>query len=371
MDTPKLSDLRPLMLIEVLRKHWCTHIATTIKGVLYKHKALNDSHHGYIAGRGTGTASILHINLSEDAEEKTTALHRSSFDLRNAFGSVLNPAIDWCQRRLGIPQAVTRFMASMEEHGTTVVKSEYAKHVWELLPYGCVHTDGVYPTTAQAPLPDSVQISSFSAERGIGQGNPASPDQYNYHDDVIKTGMSILDEDAKPTLVGSEDNEVFEQPDNGYADDMESASHSEELIQEKAELFSAFNIVLGLQFSPDKIRRLLQDYLPKRLRTQASHMTIYITGWIPQRIPIATTGSSVYLGGIYDLDNSYSSAMEHMVEVAKLHCDAIKHSHFSADSKILVATTSTVNKLRYTWETSSRDHKQAQRIDAILDGGFV
>ena len=371
VDTPKLSDLRPLMLIEVLRKHWCSHIATTIKGVLLKHKALNDSHHGYIAGRGTGTASILHINLSEDAEEKTAALHRSSFDLRNAFGSVLNPAIDWCQRRLGIPQVVTRFMASMEENGTTVVKSEYAKHVWNLLPYGCVHTDGDYPKTAQSPLPDSVQISSFSAERGIGQGDPASPDKYNYHDDVIKTGMGIIDEDAKPTLVGAEDNDVFEQPDNGYADDMESASHSEELIQEKAELFSAFNIVLGLQFSPGKIRRLLQDYLPKRLRTQAAHMTIYTTGWIPQQIPIATTGSSIYLGGIYDLDNSYSSAMDHMIEVAKLHCDAIKHRHFSADCKILVATTSTVNKLRYTWETSSLDHDRAQRIDVILDGCYV
>jgi len=370
-DTLKLSDLRPLMLIEVLRKHWCTHVATTIKSVLYKHKALHDSHHGYIAGRGTGTASILHINLSEDAEEKTSALHRSSFDLRNAFGSVLHPALDWCHRRLGIPQEVTRFMASMEEGGTTVVKSEYAKHVWDLLPYGCVRTEGDYPVTAQIPLPGSEQISSFNAERGIGQGNPASPDDYLYHDDIIKTGMGLLDKDAKPTLVGAEDNEVFEQPDNGYADDMESGSHSEELIQQKAELFSAFNIVLGLQFSPGKIRRLLQDFLPKRLRSRAMHMTIYSVGWIPQQIPIATSGFSEYLGGIYDLDNSYSSAMAHMLETAKLHSNAIQHTHFSADSKILVATTSTVNKLRYKWETSSLDHEDAIRIDSVLDAGYV
>ena len=88
--------------------------------------------------------------------------------------------------------------------------------------------------------------------------------------------MDILDQEAKPTLSGAEDNEVFEQPDNGYADDMESTSHSEELIQEKAELFSAFNIVLGLQFSPGKIRRLLQDYLPKRLRNRATHRILGI-----------------------------------------------------------------------------------------------
>jgi len=238
------------MLIEVLRKHWCTHVATTIKGVLYKHKALEDAHHGYIAGRGTGTASILHINLSEDVEEKTAALHSSSFDLQDAFGSVLNPAIDWCQRRLGIPQKVTRFIASMDEDGTTVVKSSHAQHVWELLPYHCVHTEGSCPITAHTPLPGSVQISSCRAERGIGQGNPASPDQYLYHDDIIKTGMRLLDKDRTPTFAGAEDNDVFEQPDNGYADDMESASHSAELIQEKAELFFAFNLVLGLKFSP-------------------------------------------------------------------------------------------------------------------------
>jgi hypothetical protein len=183
--------------------------------------------------------------------------------------------------------------------------------------------------------------------------------------------MGLLDKDAKPTLVGAEDNEVFEQPDNGYADDMESGSHSEELIQQKAELFSAFNIVLGLQFSPGKIRRLLQDFLPKRLRSRAMHMTIYSTGWIPQQIPIATSGCSEYLGGIYDLDNSYSSAMAHMLETAKLHSNAIQHTHFSADSKILVATTSTVNKLRYKWETSSLDHEDAIRIDSVLDAGYV
>ena len=103
-DSTKLSDLRPLMLIEVLRKHWCTHIARKIMAVLYKHQALEDAHHGYIAGRGTGTASILHINRSEDAEEKTYALHGSSFDLKKAFDSLLDAGINWSMRRLGIPK---------------------------------------------------------------------------------------------------------------------------------------------------------------------------------------------------------------------------------------------------------------------------
>ena len=63
--------------------------------------------------------------------------------------------------------------------------------------------------------------------------------------------------------------------------------------------------------------------------------------------------------------------MAHMLETAKLHSNAIQHTHFSADSKILVATTSTVNKLRYKWETSSLDHEDAIRIDSILDAGYV
>ena len=72
-DNVRLPDLRPLMLIEILRKLWSSHISTKIMGAIRRHHMLDDAHHGYISGRGTTTAILLNINQAEDAEEKQHA----------------------------------------------------------------------------------------------------------------------------------------------------------------------------------------------------------------------------------------------------------------------------------------------------------
>ena len=370
-DNLRLPDLRPLMLIEILRKLWSSHIGAKTMGALYRHKVLDDAHHGFVASRGTGTATLLHINQSEDVEEKDQISHSTSYDAKQAFDSIFKAAIIWSQRRLGVPRKVAQFLAEMDNNSTIVVRTEFAKHLWDLSPYHSVHTNGDYPAGLPTPLPDSFQIESFDAERGTGQGDPHSPAKYLFCDDIIATGLRILDDEAPSTYVGAEDYEVYVHDDIGYADDKESTSHSDEHIQLKAELFSAFTIVFGLKFSQSKIRRVFKNFLPSSVQHKVNDMLIYTSGWVPVPIAVTTTGATVYLGGIYDTDNSGKGALDHMLQTAQLHCNALKYTRFSPEAKITVATTSTVNKLKYTWETSSLAHTDAARIDRVLDDAFI
>ena len=97
-DTIRLADLRPLMLMGILRKLWSSHIGGKIMTALHKHKILDNAHHGFIAGRGTSTATLLHVNHSEDVEEKTAVSNRTSYDLSKAFDSVLKAGSLWSQQ---------------------------------------------------------------------------------------------------------------------------------------------------------------------------------------------------------------------------------------------------------------------------------
>ena len=57
-------------------------------------------------------------------------------------------------------------------------------------------------------------------------------------------------------------------------------------------------------------------------------MRVYTIGWIPTDVPIQTTGSSTYLGGIHDLDNTGSDTTEWLERNAQLLCQTVKYSRF-------------------------------------------
>ena len=87
-DIAILKDLRPLMLIETLRKLWTKLIIDRVQQVWRTRHTLNPCQHGCQANLGTSTASILHIDSIEAAREANLHLHRSSWDKSKAFVSV-------------------------------------------------------------------------------------------------------------------------------------------------------------------------------------------------------------------------------------------------------------------------------------------
>lgn len=82
---PTLADLRPLSLVEVVRKVWVTSIIRRIPRLWSDKDMLHSSHHGFTQNRGVGSAVIQLLNAVETAQVTATPLYASSFDVRRAF----------------------------------------------------------------------------------------------------------------------------------------------------------------------------------------------------------------------------------------------------------------------------------------------
>ena len=118
-----LDGLRPLMLLEVLRKLWIWIHIRKIVCLWDTHLALNPNQHGFRRGHGTDSALIVHINCMEHARLSQTPLFMSSWDIRRAFDSVSKEAMDASWRRLGVPPSTAHWTAHLDDDGPTAIRS--------------------------------------------------------------------------------------------------------------------------------------------------------------------------------------------------------------------------------------------------------
>ena len=87
-NKPTVSNMRPLILVEAVRKLWCRLLLHRILSVWQRHHMLHRFQHGFISGLSTMTASTLFINMLEDAIENKRPLHTCTWDITRAFVSV-------------------------------------------------------------------------------------------------------------------------------------------------------------------------------------------------------------------------------------------------------------------------------------------
>ena len=373
VDHMGLNDYRGLMLCEVLRKIWGSQSLRRVMGAIRHHATLETNHHGFEPGRGTDTATIIHQNMVEDTEEKSAVSHQTSFDLAKAFDSTSKGLMDWSWRRLGVPEQAAKCFVQIDVDGTTVVRSPYAEYMWDVLPYRCVRTTGRYPPETLAADDASAIVDALSPERGTGQGDPISVSNWVAVADIPATALRMLDDQSNnPIYVSAEDNQVYKHCDLFYADDMKGSHQLSTYIQRKADLLSACCIVLGLKLSESKIRRVLQDFLPGPVKHAAEDMVIHTAGWIPHRVPIQDSGHTEFLGGLYDADNRGDATFDWLQAKANLHVHCtITRKGFSAESKLSVLSSSTLNSLGYKAACSVLSHQQLQAIDTILEKAYV
>ena len=372
-DNLGVNDCRPIMLCDSLRKVWGCFIVKKITVAMTQFHVLEDIQHGFIAGKGTDSASILHINHMEDTQEYTGISHQSTFDLKRAFDSVGIPCQYWGLRRVGVPAETAHDMATADVGGTTVVRSPFAEFLWHHLPYQCVKTDGQYPPSWFKSTEDSALVDSFSPERGACQGGQDSPLKWVIVFDMVATGLRLLDtQEASPTYVATEDNYVYEHTDTFYADDHKASVARAEMLQKKAELVSAFCIVLGLELSEKKIRRVVQSFVHPRYSTEVLSTTVYSAGWVPQIIKVQNTGCTEFLGGIYDVDNTSSSTLEWLKVKAGIAAQCVRSKKsFSAAAKIGVLNISVLNSMVYKAINSVLSHDDLESIDSIIDDVMI
>ena len=112
-----LDGLRPLLLLEVIRKLWTGIIVGRITLAWERHHVLATAQQGFRPGRGTDTALLQFINALEHAEETGIPLYPSSWDIRRAFDPVSREAMELGWTRQGV---LTQIAGWLVRYGNVV-----------------------------------------------------------------------------------------------------------------------------------------------------------------------------------------------------------------------------------------------------------
>ena len=166
-------------------------------------------------------------------------------------------------------------------------------------------------------------------------------------------------------LVRGSGNSSYAAHETAYADDLHAGGYTAADIQRKADIVSAFCVVMGLEISVNKLRRFVWAATGGN---KASFPDMIIRGinWTATPIPAQTEGCLTYLGGLYDLKRRDRSALEEMKEVARTHCAEVNATKATSITKLACANMTTLNKVRYKAKLTSASLLELRDIDKQL-----
>ena len=120
---PSLNDLRPLTLVETLRKIWVAIFVDRIQRYVSTSGVLSPNQHAYLWNKGTDTAAVQLLHALETAKEFKTDLYLTSWDMKRAFDSISKPALIFSWVRIGVPVALAEYLVNLDEGGTILVRT--------------------------------------------------------------------------------------------------------------------------------------------------------------------------------------------------------------------------------------------------------
>lgn len=121
-----IDMLRPIMLIEPLRKLWVHLIIHRVFQLWDVDEHISSMQWGYRHHRSTFVPATTVLNSFEHAKDNRERLFFSSWDFQKAFDSVSNFFKELSYTRLGMPTDVTRWLEDMDNSGHTIVKTPFA-----------------------------------------------------------------------------------------------------------------------------------------------------------------------------------------------------------------------------------------------------
>ena len=229
---PTLSDLRPLMLFEVLRKIWTGVIMEKIKKFWTKWGLIDERQHGFMGGKGTHTAIPILINSMETAKDFTTDMYLSSWDIKRAFDSLGMEFVLWALERMHIPKELATYLVSIDKAGMTYVRTPLNE---EINGRGRLKEEGF----------------GFERSKGMGQGDVSSPLLWVAVFDMLLTALKEIKNEFKTQDI---DGRTVEVPDIAFADDLISITATIEGLQRKADIISGWCMATGVKVAVSKLR---------------------------------------------------------------------------------------------------------------------
>ena len=355
-----LDGLRPLLLLEVIRKLWTGIIVGRITRAWERHRILATAQQGFRPGRGTDTALIQFINAREHAEETRTPLYTSSWDIRRAFDSVSREAMELGWMRLGVPPQIAGWLAGMDVGGATAIRSPWALQTW------WQHQYEGFATTPSLDGPHT-----FQRERGTPQGDVTSPHNWTSFFDIALRALEL--DAGDPTspahiLASATRPAGHRVSELAYADDLVSMAHTRAGLQRKADIISAFTTLFDMEISVGKLRLAVFGPTPPTATDLAQSDTLLIhgAGWTPETVHLRRTGTIKMLGVLFDISGPQVS----QIAATKLRLQRVCNilmAQRAVDNAALTATISTLTRAAYTAQFSPWPAQDLTDLDIPLN----
>ena len=120
----KLTDMRPISLLEIMRKLWNAFFARKVAKFLRAQSIPHPSQHAYWARSGTDAASLEVTNALEMVLEVEGTAGASSFDFRRAFDSASKNISKIALLRYGLPATLASYFVDQDIEGMTFIRSD-------------------------------------------------------------------------------------------------------------------------------------------------------------------------------------------------------------------------------------------------------
>ena len=119
----KLEHMRPISLLDVMRKIWLGFFVGRITGFIERNALLDPTQNAYRCARGTDSASLPIINALEVIREQETSGAFSSFDIKRAFDSVSKNLSRLALIRMGVPEVLVEYIVAHDHGGMVFVRT--------------------------------------------------------------------------------------------------------------------------------------------------------------------------------------------------------------------------------------------------------
>ena len=125
------SDLRPITLVEILRKLWSGFFVNKVRDSVNKFSLISANQFGYTKWKGTDMLSVVLANALEQASEQNLNIALSSWDKKRAFCSVSKNVSKIALRRIGLPVDLINYLVGLDINGTTIIRSDITTDKFE------------------------------------------------------------------------------------------------------------------------------------------------------------------------------------------------------------------------------------------------
>ena len=356
---PSLDDLRPIILMEALRKIWESIFIRRKMRYLEENDVLSPSQHAYQRRRGTDSATVQLINAIETANVRNTDLFICSIDAKGAFDNPSFPAQLYASIRVGIPFAFASYLQDLDNDARVLVRTP---HIVNRVREGGWR---------------SAEGWSFTPHKGYSQGGPGSGTGFCEFDDILLTALEIANNDSDAFYTIDAASNIKKTPDIGFSDDTLSLTGTHRGTQLKTDVLCAFYAVFGNTFStttgPNNtvlVKKAKAYHLmcgnDKSSTTTPTTILLHTNRWLPLPLTLISQGSLKFLGVLHQLDGNsadmYTSVHDQLQKVLPI----IATRRINADIKYMAIRDSVYQSLLYRAKFAAWSLASYQTLDTFL-----